>query len=91
MLDKSNTSARQIYAKQIGLLHEKILRSPFSPAEARIVYELAHHEKSTATALSNDLFSDQKNLQLFLLIRVHSLSAALIVDSETIDLILAGK
>jgi DNA-binding MarR family transcriptional regulator/GNAT superfamily N-acetyltransferase len=48
----------RFYTKQIGLLHEKILRSPFSLAEARVIYELAHHEKTTATELSNELGFD---------------------------------
>ena len=48
----------RFYTKQIGLLQEKILRSPFSLAEARVVYELAHHEKTTATELSNELGID---------------------------------
>jgi DNA-binding MarR family transcriptional regulator len=48
----------RFYTKQIGLLHEKILRSPFSLAEARVIYELAHHEKTTATELSNELGLD---------------------------------
>jgi len=46
------------YTKQIGLLQEKILRSPFSLAEARVIYELAHHEETTATELSNELGLD---------------------------------
>lgn len=46
------------YTKQIGLLQEKILRSPFSLAEARVIYELAHHEKTTATELANELGLD---------------------------------
>jgi DNA-binding MarR family transcriptional regulator/GNAT superfamily N-acetyltransferase len=48
----------RFYTKQIGLLQEKILRSPFSLAEARVIYELAHHEKTTATQLSNELGLD---------------------------------
>jgi DNA-binding MarR family transcriptional regulator/GNAT superfamily N-acetyltransferase len=48
----------RFYTKQIGLLQEKILRSPFSLAEARVIYELAHHEKTTATELSNELGLD---------------------------------
>jgi DNA-binding MarR family transcriptional regulator/GNAT superfamily N-acetyltransferase len=46
------------YTKQIGLLQEKILRSPFSLAEARVIYELAHHEKTTAAELANELGLD---------------------------------
>ena len=46
------------YTKQIGLLQEKILRSPYSLAEARVIYELAHHEKTTATELASELGLD---------------------------------
>ena len=48
----------RFYIRQIGLLHEKILPSPFSLAEARVIYELAHREKTTATELSNELGFD---------------------------------
>ena len=48
----------RFYTKQIGLLHEKLLRSPFSLTEARVIYELAHREKTTATELVNELGLD---------------------------------
>jgi DNA-binding MarR family transcriptional regulator/GNAT superfamily N-acetyltransferase len=48
----------RFYTRQIGLLQEKILRSPFSLAEARVIYELAHHEKTTASELSGELGLD---------------------------------
>lgn len=48
----------RFYTKQIGVLHEGLLRSPFSLTEARVIYELAHHEKTTATELSNELELD---------------------------------
>ena len=48
----------RFYTKQIGVLHEGLLRSPFSLAEARVIYEVAHHEKTTATELSNELGLD---------------------------------
>jgi DNA-binding MarR family transcriptional regulator/GNAT superfamily N-acetyltransferase len=56
----------RFYTKQIGLLQEKILRSPFSLAEARVIYELAHHEKTTATELSNELGLDRGYLSRIL-------------------------
>jgi DNA-binding MarR family transcriptional regulator/GNAT superfamily N-acetyltransferase len=48
----------RFYTKQIGVLHERLLRSPFPLTEARVIYELAHHEKTTATALGNELGLD---------------------------------
>jgi len=56
----------RFYTKQIGLLQEKIYRSPFSLAEARVIYELAHHEKTTATELSNELDLDRGYLSRIL-------------------------
>ena len=48
----------RFYTKQIGVLHEGLLRSPFPLTEARVIYELAHHEKTTATELCNELGLD---------------------------------
>jgi DNA-binding MarR family transcriptional regulator/GNAT superfamily N-acetyltransferase len=48
----------RFYTRQIGVLNEKLLRSPFSLAEARVIYELAHYEKTTATELSSELGLD---------------------------------
>ncbi len=46
------------YTRQIGLLEEAYLQSPFSLSEARVVYELAHHEETTASHLSGELDLD---------------------------------
>jgi DNA-binding MarR family transcriptional regulator/GNAT superfamily N-acetyltransferase len=48
----------RFYTKQIGLLQEGLLSSPFSLTEARVIYELAHHERTTATELANGLGLD---------------------------------
>jgi DNA-binding MarR family transcriptional regulator/GNAT superfamily N-acetyltransferase len=48
----------RFYTKQIGVLNEGLLNSPFSLAEARVVYELAHHEQTTATHLAQELELD---------------------------------
>jgi DNA-binding MarR family transcriptional regulator len=48
----------RFYTKKIGVLHEGLLKSPFSLTEARVIYELAHHEKTTATELSHELGLD---------------------------------
>jgi DNA-binding MarR family transcriptional regulator/GNAT superfamily N-acetyltransferase len=48
----------RFYTRQIGLLQEGLLRSPFSLTEARVIYELAHREKTTATELADELGLD---------------------------------
>lgn len=48
----------RFFSRQIGLLQEGFLDSPFSLTEARVIYELAHHERSTATELCQELGLD---------------------------------
>jgi DNA-binding MarR family transcriptional regulator/N-acetylglutamate synthase-like GNAT family acetyltransferase len=48
----------RFYTQQIGVLQERLLRSPFSLAEGRLIYELAHREKTTATDLRTQLGLD---------------------------------
>jgi DNA-binding MarR family transcriptional regulator/GNAT superfamily N-acetyltransferase len=48
----------RFYTRQIGLLDEGLLNSPFSLTEVRTLYELAHREQSTAVELCNELGLD---------------------------------
>ncbi len=45
----------RFYTRKIGLLQEGMLKSPFTLAEARVIYELAHHQQITATELNQEL------------------------------------
>jgi DNA-binding MarR family transcriptional regulator/GNAT superfamily N-acetyltransferase len=48
----------RFYTRKIGVLEERLLRSPFSLAEARVVYELGQRATATASALCRELSLD---------------------------------
>ncbi len=48
----------RFYTKQIGILREGYLESPFSLTAVRVLYELAHLEKTTASELCKELGLD---------------------------------
>jgi DNA-binding MarR family transcriptional regulator/GNAT superfamily N-acetyltransferase len=48
----------RFYTRKIGALQDGYLRSPFSLTEARVLYELAHREKTTASELGTELALD---------------------------------
>jgi len=48
----------RFYTKQIGVLDEGLLRSPFSLAEVRVLYEIANGKDVSAAHLANELSLD---------------------------------
>ena len=68
----------RFYTRQIGVLNEGLLRSPFSLTEARVIYELAHHENTTATELGSELGLDAGYLSRIL----HSFKKRGFIDKQ---------
>src|ERR1700742_4730897 len=56
----------RFYTRELGLLRESLVGAGFSLSESRVLYELAHREKVTASELAADLDMDQGYLSRIL-------------------------
>jgi DNA-binding MarR family transcriptional regulator/GNAT superfamily N-acetyltransferase len=68
-MDDSIAAVRQFnrfYTRQIGVLQEGLLSSPYSLTEVRILYELAHRQRSSAAEIGKELGLDKGYLSRLL-------------------------
>src|SRR5436305_8564846 len=56
----------RFYTRQLGLLRESLVHTPFCLSEARVLYELANRDSVTASELAADLDLDHGHLSRIL-------------------------
>jgi DNA-binding MarR family transcriptional regulator/GNAT superfamily N-acetyltransferase len=56
----------RFYTRELGLLRESLVETPYSLTESRVLYELAHRDQVTASALAADLDLDHGYLSRIL-------------------------